>query len=344
MKKRKNEYYYEPFEPALSLKYKHFQTIFPSLFRKLAKPEIEIERFELTDGDFVDCYWHHAACTTKKNSHPPIVVLFHGLTGSFKSSYIQGMMHTLNKAGFSSVLMHFRGCSDEMNRLPRSYHSGDTADAKAWIERLQQRYPNRQIFSIGFSLGGNVLLKLLGEWGNSSPLCAAVSISAPLQLDVCATQMNQGFSKFYQYVLLKELKCSLIKKYDVFDMKSMIGIEATEVNNLKSFWDFDDVYTGPIHGFKSAEDYYQQCSSKQYLPAITTKTLIIQALDDPFMSSEILPDQETIPANIQLEIHNSGGHLGFISHHILKPHYWLENHVIDFFKIMSIENNSFSGS
>ncbi|MCU7940908.1 MAG: alpha/beta fold hydrolase [gamma proteobacterium symbiont of Bathyaustriella thionipta] len=205
---------YKPFKPAHGLKHRHFQTIFPTLFRKQLRPEIKIEHFELSDGDFVECYWHHPPIPA---SAKPIVILFHGLEGSFESPYIQGIMNALNKAGFSSVLMHFRGCSGKMNRLPRSYHSGDTADAKEWIKSLQQRYPNNPLFSIGFSLGGNMLLKLLGEWGQSplqsSPFCAAVSVSAPLQLEICSHRMNRGFSRFYQYLLLKALKCSLLKKY-----------------------------------------------------------------------------------------------------------------------------------
>ncbi len=328
MKKNKTELEVETFQPAKGIKHKHFQTMFPSLFRKPLELDIEVERFELDDGDFVECFWHH---TTTPSTQNPIVVLFHGLTGSFESPYIKGMMCALNKSGFSSVLMHFRGCSGEMNRLPRSYHSGDTADAKAWIETLQKRYPKRPLFAVGYSLGGNMLLKLLGEWGNSSPLCAAVSVSAPLQLDICSTQMNQGFAKLYQYVLLKDLKQHLLNKYKKYDMKAIIGIEEQEVRQLNTFWDFDDVYTGPIHGFKSAADYYQQCSSKQFLKDITTKTLIIHALDDPFMPSDVLPDEDSIPPNVQLEVHPTGGHLGFVSNHLFKPQYWLESRIIHFF-------------
>lgn len=320
---------YEPFQPAYGLKHQHLQTIFPTLFRKQSRPEIEIERFELNDGDFVECYWHFPP---DKDSQKPIVVLFHGLAGSFDSPYIQGIMIALKKEGFSSVLMHFRGCSGKMNRLPRSYHSGDTADAKLWIETLQQRYPKSPLFAIGYSLGGNMLLKLLGEWGHSSPLCAAVSVSAPLQLDICAQRMNRGFSRFYQYVLLKDLKRNLLKKYKQYDMKAMIGIDEKGVRQLSSFWAFDDVYTGPIHGFNSASDYYQQSSSKQYLKAIITKTLIIHAQDDPFMSPGVLPDKDALSPNVQLEVHDCGGHLGFISGHFFKPRYWLENRIAQYFK------------
>ncbi len=316
-----------PFEPAYGLSNRHLQTIIPALFRKRLKPAVDIECFELDDGDFVDCYWHHQPA---ENSTQAIVVLFHGLEGSFHSPYIQGMMSRLQQAGFSVVLMHFRGCSGKMNRLPRSYHSGDTADAKAWLETVRQRFPRSPLFALGFSLGGNMLLKLLAEWGRLSVVHAAVSVCAPLQLDICARKMNQGFARLYQYRLLRELKQSLLRKYRLFDMQALIGINERQVNRLNSFWAFDDVYTGPIHGFSSAEDYYLQSSAKQYLAQIDTSTLIIQALDDPFMLPALLPDVRQLPANVQLEVSRKGGHLGFMSGSIIKPHYWLEDRIIDY--------------
>jgi len=324
----------ELFQPAYGLRCRHIQTIIPAL-RKSPRPKIEIEQFELHDSDFVECYWHPPSSKPLNETQRPIVVLFHGLEGSFDSAYIKGIMNALNKHGFSSVLMHFRGCSGKLNRLPRSYHSGDTADARSFIESVNQRYPDNKLFSIGFSLGGNMLLKLLGEWGKSSPICAAVSVSAPLQLELCANQMNQGFSRVYQYALLKTLKAKLIKKYKHFDMSALIGIDEKQVNQLNSFWEFDNVYTGPIHGFNSASDYYQQSSSKQYLKQIETETLIIHALDDPFMPPDILSDIDTLPANVKIEAHAYGGHLGFISGSLLKPQYWLENHIVQYFKTFS---------
>ncbi len=330
----------QSFQPARALKHRHIQTIFPTLFRSQVQPEIVIEQFELDDGDFIECYWHKAFFNTLKDSKRPIVVLFHGLAGSFASSYIQGMMNSLQQAGYSSVLMHFRGSSGKMNRLPRSYHSGDTADAKAWLASLQQRFPENPLCAIGYSLGGNMLLKLLGEGMQSMPLQAAVSVSAPIQLDSCSRQMNQGFSRFYQYILLKELKRNLLQKYKVFDMAALTGINEAQVRQLSSFYAFDDVYTGPIHGFSSADDYYQQCSARQYLPAITTPTLIIHALDDPFMPPDILPDKKAIAACIQLEVSRHGGHLGFISGHVFKPQYWLEQRIIRYFQQFNNTINS----
>ena len=228
--------------------------------------------------------------------------------------------------------MHFRGCSGKANLLPRSYHSGDSGDALEFITHLTNSYPNSKLFGLGYSLGANMLLKLLGEKKESSPLSGAVAISPPMQLDVCANQMNKGFSKTYQKRLLKELNNSLERKYDIHDMQALIGLKREDVASLKSFWDFDDVYTAPVHGFKSAQDYYTQCSSKQYLKWITTPTLIIHAEDDPFMTPEVLPKEDELSCSTILEVSPHGGHVGFISGTFLKPIYWSENRVIEFFK------------
>jgi len=328
----KKTFSYKPFTPAAGLENGHLQTLFPALFRKQRPPETEIEQFELDDGDFVECFWHRRPSIDDKT---PIVVLFHGLEGSYESPYIQGMMHSLARAGFSSVLMHFRGCAGKENRLPRSYHSGDTGDAKVWIQQLSARYPDTPLFAVGYSLGGNMLLKLLGEWGASSPLAAAVSVSAPMQLEVCANRINSGFSTIYQRHLMKNLKQSLLKKYADHPMRSHIGIDEKDVKKLKTFWEFDDVYTAPVHGFSSASDYYEKSSARQFLKAIETETLIIQALDDPFMTPEILPAEGDVSRHVQMEFYPHGGHVGFVSGSILKPKYWLEERIVNYFKHLS---------
>ena len=316
------------FKAAFGLKNRHAQTLYSSLFRKLSPLEIEVENFSLSDGDFLECHWHNRP---KIDSTTPIIVLFHGLAGSYKSPYIQGLMNEAKCNGFATVLMHFRGCSGKENRLPRSYHSGDSGDALSWISELSKRYPNAKLFAAGYSLGGNMLLKLLGEVGDKSPLSAAVSVSAPLQLDICANAMNRGFSKFYQHHLLKDLNYSLEKKFDKHDMQKFIGIEKKDVKNLTTFWQFDGAYTAPVHGFKSAQDYYTKCSSKQFLKGVRTPTLIIHSKDDPFMTQEILPSTDELSKTITLELSANGGHVGFISGSIFKPEYWLEKRVVKFF-------------
>ena len=316
------------FQAAFGLKNRHFQTLYSSLFRQLPLLKIEVEKFSLEDGDFLECHWHNKP---QINSTTPIITLFHGLAGSYKSPYIQGLMSEAKKNGFATVLMHFRGCSGKENILPRSYHSGDSGDALSWINTLSLRYPNSKLFGVGYSLGGNMLLKLLGEAGEKSPLNAAVSVSAPLQLDVCADAMNRGFSKFYQHILLKDLNLSLEKKFDKHDMKKFITIEKKDIKSLKTFWEFDGAYTAPVHGFSSALDYYTRCSSKQFLKSIVTPTLIIHAKDDPFMTQEVLPSQEELSQSIELELSDNGGHVGFIGGTFLKPDYWLEKRIVRFF-------------
>lgn len=289
---------------------------------------MEIEKFNLDDGDFLECYWHNKP---KTNSNTPIVILFHGLAGSYKSPYIQGTMNKLANNGFATVLMHFRGCSGVPNALPRSYHSGESGDASSWVKSVNLRFPNSKIFTIGYSLGGNMMLKLLGELGDNSPITASISVSAPMKLDICANKMNKGFSKFYQHILLKDLNAALEKKYDIFDMNSHINLKKTEIKSLKTFWEFDGAYTAPIHGFNSAQDYYTKCSSKQYLNNIKTPTLIIHSKDDPFMTNAILPKDDEISEYITLEISENGGHVGFVGGSFFKPEYWLEKRIVDYF-------------
>lgn len=317
------------FKPAFGLGNRHTQTLYSSFFRKSPSLDFTIEKFELPDGDVLDCYWYDKP---KEGSDRPIVILFHGLAGSYRSPYIQGTMAKLSESGFSSVLMHFRGCSGKINRLPRAYHSGETDDATAWIADVKRRFSLSKLYAIGYSLGGNMLLKLLGESGKDSLLEKAVSVSAPLELDICAERMDMGFSKIYQRHLVKSLNSSLIQKYQKHDMQSLIGIDADEVKKLRTFWEFDDAYTAPIHGFKSAQEYYTKSSSKQFLKSVKTPTLIIHAWDDPFMTPKVLPNPDELSDSITLEVSRRGGHVGFISGNLFKPTFWLEDRVVQFFQ------------
>ncbi len=311
------------FQPHPLLKNPHLQTLYAPLLRKQKAPTVEIETFELEDGDFVECYWH----LQRPKDTRPIVILFHGLAGSFHSPYIQGLMRTLHAQKMASVVMHFRGCSGKPNRLPRSYHSGDTADAKAWIYYLHEHYPNNPLYAVGYSIGGNMLLKLLGEEQEQIPLNFAIAISAPMDLKIAADTLQHGFAKLYQAHLLKPLKAMLLNKYQMFDMKSILKREEEEIKKIKTVKEFDDFYTAPIHGFKSALDYYEQSSSKPFLGKITTQTKIIHAIDDPFMTPEVLPNQGEYSSWVQLEVYPHGGHVGFVQGGTLKPKYWLEHRI-----------------
>ena len=314
------------FKPSLTLKNKHLQTLYAPLFRKQSTPKVEIERFDLADGDFIEAYWHKHKPTDSR----PIVTLFHGLAGSFRSPYIQGIMKALDKKGFASVLMHFRGCSGKANLLPRSYHSGDTADAKAWIDYLKVKYKNSDLHAVGYSIGGNMLLKFLGEEKEKTLLRSAVSVSAPMDLDITAKRINQGFSKRYQQHLLDPLKKILLEKYKTFDMEKILNQSREDIKNIKTIEEFDELYTAPINGFGTAKNYYNKCSAKQFLKHIQIPTLIIHALDDPFMTPKILPLQEELSKHITMSISEHGGHVGFVNGTLLKPNYWLEEHIVEY--------------
>ncbi|SFV55687.1 Hydrolase, alpha/beta fold family functionally coupled to Phosphoribulokinase [hydrothermal vent metagenome] len=317
------------FQPSFLLKNRHIQTIYSSLFRKLPALHFKVETFWLSDGDFLEAYWHKIKYHTNKT---PIVILFHGLTGSYKSPYIQGAVTALEHAGFSTVVLHFRGCSGKDNLKARSYHSGDTGDAKEFIKALHARYPEAKFFAVGYSLGANMLLKLLGEEGKESLLTATVTVSAPMLLNISASRMNRGFSRFYQRLLLKDLNRALEKKYAKHDMQKLIGLQKKDIKKLKNFRLFDEAYTAKINGFTSAEDYYEKSSSKQFLKKIQTPTLIIHAKDDPFMTPEVIPKEEEVSHKVELEILENGGHVGFVSGTLFKPRYWLDARIVSYLK------------
>jgi len=310
------------FNPPKLLSNRHIQTLHSSFVKPNHNLNFEIEEFRLSDGDFVDCYW------LDRDKSNNIVILFHGLSGSYRSSYIQNSMKALSQNGFSCVLMHFRGCSGRMNTLARAYHSGDTGDATEWIKELQKRYPKANIHLIGFSLGANMLLKLLGTTDQS--FASAIAISPPIDLALSANRIDQGFSKLYQYKMIQSLNRFLLKKYKKHDYEKLINLKKEKVHQIKTFWEFDELYTAPIHGFHSASHYYDESSALHYLGNIQTPTLLIMAQDDPVTHIDFVP--KNISNTIQVELYPKGGHVGFITGSLLKPEYWLEKRIIDYLK------------
>lgn len=301
------------FKSAWWLKDAHLQTLWPALLRRRVKNlHLTRERIELPDGDFIDLDW--------TDGSGPIVLVLHGLEGSLQSSYAKGMLRALRNNHCRGVFFNFRGCSGEINRLPRAYHSGDTEDLNTIVRLLKAREPNTLIAAVGFSLGGNVLLKWLGETKTQNPLSAAVAISVPFELDKAILRVNRGFSRIYQWHLLR----CLHKK---MKLKSV----ATE--HLGTLRDFDDHITAPLHGFKDANDYYIRCSSRQFLPHIGIPTLLIQAKDDPFMTEDAYPNMNELPPHVTFEISDNGGHVGFVGGKFpWRPIYWLESRVPQFLK------------
>jgi uncharacterized protein len=318
------------FKPAWWLSNCHLQTIYPALFRKAPNPpEYRRERITTPDHDFIDVDF----CG---KGNQPLVILLHGLTGSSQSGYIKGLQRTLYKHGFRSAALNFRGCSGQLNNRARSYHSGETEDIHTLYQTLRQREPDTPISAVGFSLGGNVLLKWLGEQGQNVNLFAAVTVSVPLLLGICATKLDNGFAKRYRSNLLKELKAYMHNKLLHLDSvghkeEAMKIRELGDLSTINSFWQYDDQVVAKLHGFQDVHDYYRRSSSRQYLKLIAVPTLLIQSVDDPFMTSEVLPGLDEITPHVQLEFTPHGGHVGFISGHIpLRPRYWLEQRIPEF--------------
>ncbi len=315
------------FKPAWWLRNTHLQTLYPTLTRRLLPPIDSHERFELPDGDFIDLAW----ATHGLANDTPLVVVLHGLGGDSNSTYVAGLLHAVNRSGWRGVLMHFRGASHEPNRLPRAYHSGDTGDVDCLLRALREREPKTKIAIVGVSLGGNVLLKWLGEEGKQSLVEAAVAVSVPFELRLVADRINQGFSRVYQSYLLKRLRKVFARKLKQHPECLPEAIHQMEL--LRCFWTFDDKITAPLHGFPHVHAYYREASSRQYLIHIATPTLIIHALDDPFMTPNVIPRADELSDAITLEVSPKGGHVGFITGSIPgKPVYWLDQRIPEFLK------------
>lgn len=310
------------FKPAWWLANSHAQTLYSTLTRRVKSSIDSQERFELPDGDFVDLAW--AVNGLPKDA--PLVILLHGLGGDADSTYVAGLLRTFNQCGWRGVLMHFRGASHEPNRLPRAYHSGDTGDVHCLLQALAEREPHTKKAIVGVSLGGNVLLKWLGEQGSQSLVHAAVAISVPFQLASVADRINQGFSRFYQAYLLRRLRRVFARKLEKHGDTLPAAIH--DLDALKCFWTFDEHVTAPLHSYPHVHAYYREASSRQYLIHIKTPTLIIHALDDPFMTPDVLPREEELSKDIRFELSKKGGHVGFISGCIPgRPIYWLDQRI-----------------
>jgi hypothetical protein len=226
------------------------------------------------------------------------------------------------------VLLHFRGCSGEPNRLPRSYHSGETGDLRAVIAMLRRREPAVPLAAVGYSLGGNALLKWLGESG-SRDLACAVAVSVPFDLARAADRLERGLSRLYQWWFLRSLRASVLGKVRLGRLPATLSA----VGELRTLRAFDDAVTAPLHGFTDAADYYGRSSSRQYLGGIAVPTLVLHARDDPFLSADAIPEPSELSACTRLELSAHGGHVGFVAG-LLPWHarYWLEERIPAFLR------------
>jgi len=280
------------------------------------------ERLTTPDGDFLDLDW--AEVPGQASGTGPLVVVLHGLEGSAASKYALETYRQLARRGVAAVGLNFRSCSGELNHAPRLYHSGETDDVRFVLGTLASRTPERPLGAIGFSLGGNVLLKYLGEEGNSgrpASLAAAAAISVPYDLAAGAAHMEHGVARAYVWRLVRSLQRKVRARAAA--LRDRIDVPAALA--ARTFWAFDDAATAPLHGFRDADDYYARASSRSWLPAIEVPTRLIHALDDPFLPEAAVP-VPAMRANPAIDPHVSafGGHVGFVTGPPWAPTFWAE--------------------
>lgn len=303
------------------------QTIYPYLL-PLPPVAYRRERWELDDGDFIDIDWLDNPVSA------PLVVLFHGLEGSSGSHYVLSIMGALRDLGWRGVVVHFRGCSGSPNRLPRAYHAGDSAEID-WIMRRISRQNEllgcaTPIYAVGVSLGGNALLKWLGEQGEQARqiLDGVVTVSVPLDLAAAGRALDSGFNLIYTRHFLDTLKCKALQKLERFP-----GLfDAAAVAACTTIYQFDNLVTAPLHGFRDTDEYWNLSSSKPWLKQVRIPTLVINARNDPFMPASALPAPAEVSAAVTLEFPEQGGHVGFMHSPFPGKLTWLPQRIIGFFK------------
>lgn len=299
----------------------HTQTLWPYLFRIKPRLLYRRQRVDLPDGDFIDLDWLGPV------QPRAVVVILHGLEGSSSSHYVRALSRALADRGITSAVMHQRGCSGEPNRLPRFYHAGETGDFQFVLEHCSNLLPSAPLYAVGYSLGGNILLKRLGEDRDGRTPDAAVAVSVPFLLEVGARRLEHGISRLYQAHLIRSMRRSVAVKRK----RMPYPIDELALSRCRTFEEIDTCLTAPLHGFLDAHDYYRRSSARQFLQTIQTPTLIIHARDDPFMTPAVIPAPGELSSSTRLELSKSGGHCGFVSGlSPFKPRYWLDHRIPEF--------------
>jgi len=308
----------------------HAQTLWGRIVRR-ASIQTRLERWDTTDRDFLELH-RLAPRDNQASSRAPHVLLLHGLEGGVHSHYAQGLLREMGRRGWGADLLIWRSCGSEPNRARRFYHSGETEDLDFVVTRLLHERPGRSLAIVGVSLGGNVLLKYLGERSDASArdIMAAAAVSVPFDLSRGSDRINRGFSRVYQRYFLDSLKQKAIEKQTRYP--DLPGTGA--INALRTLREFDDALTAPLHGFAGANDYYTRSSALRFLPGIRVPTLLLSARDDPFLPPAVLREvEESARLNpaLTVEFTERGGHAGFVGgRNPLRPVYYLEQRVGEF--------------
>jgi predicted alpha/beta-fold hydrolase len=309
------------YRPPRWLKGGHAQTVWPSIGIRLPLPAYRRERWTTPDGDEL------AVDFIDGRLSAPQVVLFHGLEGSSASSYAKALMHEVRRRGWNGAVPHFRGCGGHPNRKRRAYHAGDSAEIAWMLERFAQ--DGRPLFAAGISLGGNMLLKHLGEYGERALPLAAAAVSVPLDLTAASLRLDAGLAKhLYTRYFLSTLKPKALAQLQahpgLFDRQALL--------KARTFREFDRLVTAPLHGFRDEHDYWQRSSSKPYLAAIRRPTLVLNARNDPFLPAEALPGLHEAGPAVTLEQPAEGGHAGFVAGAFPGRLDWLPQRLLGFFE------------
>lgn len=297
------------------------QTLHAALLARAAWPNYRRERWRTPDDDFVDVDWLEGA------SRARLAVIFHGLEGNSQSHYARALAHALHREGWRVAIPHFRGCSGEPNALPRAYHSGDSEELGWMLDRFAEDGPDRLV-AVGISLGGNALLKHLGEMGSRAVtrLSSAVAVSAPLDLMVAGDTLGRGFARLYGNVFLRTLKAKSEQKASRFPG----AFNVAAMRRAGSLREFDDAVTAPLHGFRDTDDYWTRSSAKPWLASIRVPTLVLNARNDPFMPAAALPGEEDLSSDVVGEFPSQGGHVGFVSGAFPGNFHWFTQRIIGF--------------
>lgn len=309
----------------------HLRTMWGRLTRRQLTTPVRVERWTTPDDDVLEL--RRLPLPAGAPSSTPHLVFLHGLEGGVHSHYVANLFTEATRHGWSADLVLFRGCAGELNRTRRFYHSGETADFDLALRRIVAERPMAPVGLAGVSLGGNVLLKWLGERGDNdvpATVRGAVAVSVPFDLARGCRYLSRGFSRVYERFFLRSLvakaRQKLTRHPDLCD--------ASALDRVRTLWDFDDVVTAPVHGFRDALDYYTQSSSIHYLPRVRIPTLLLSATDDPFLPPEVLDDVRSIARDnpaLEVEFVRRGGHVGFISGWVpWRPVYYAEWRVADF--------------
>jgi predicted alpha/beta-fold hydrolase len=300
------------------------QTIYAALFARVPRQGVRRERWETPDGDFVD------VDRVDGPAEAPLVVLFHGLEGGTPSHYARAMLAAVAGRRWRAALPHFRGCGGEPNRLPRAYHSGDSAEIDWMLRRLAGEASAAPCYAMGVSLGGNALLKWLGERGPAArtSVRAAAAVSAPLDLTAAGDALGRGFNMVYTRNFLATLKRKSAAKLERFPRL----FDGARVARSRTLREFDDLVTAPLHGFRDAADYWARASSKPWLRAIAVPTLVLNARNDPFLPDEHLPRADEVAPQVALEFPATGGHVGFVNGPFPGRYDWLPRRILAFFE------------